>query len=72
LTDATPTVIIDSPTLESPERWSLHTDGRVVPSAWRATYAMKAVRPNQSDDAMAIAVALRDLTDAAVGSPVSS
>ena len=37
LTDALSTVIIDRPTLESPERRSLHTDGGVVPSAWRAT-----------------------------------
>ncbi len=37
MTAAAQTVIIILPTLESPERWSLHTGGRVVPSAWRAT-----------------------------------
>ena len=35
LTDVLPTVIINSPTLKSPERRSLQADGRVVPSEWR-------------------------------------
>ena len=49
LTDATSTVISDSPTLESTERRSLHNDGRVVPPAWWATNVQAAPRLELGD-----------------------